>query len=72
MDSLMNLELKNRLEASPGCRLSSTLLFTYANQASSPGTCSTGSVCRPRGPPGALSFAFRDTSLDRIDTEIAK
>lgn len=34
MDSLMSLELRNRLESSLGVRLSATLLFTYANPAS--------------------------------------
>jgi acyl carrier protein len=34
MDSLMSLELRNRLESSLGVRLSATLLFTYPNPAS--------------------------------------
>lgn len=34
MDSLMSLELRNRLESSLGVRLSATLLFTYSNPAS--------------------------------------
>jgi acyl carrier protein len=34
VDSLMSLELRNRLEASLGLKLSSTLLFTYANPVS--------------------------------------
>nr|AYM54554.1 short-chain dehydrogenase/reductase SDR [Racemicystis crocea] len=33
MDSLMSLELRNRLEASLGLQLSATLLFTYATPA---------------------------------------
>nr|AOG74797.1 polyketide synthase [Byssovorax cruenta] len=33
MDSLMSLELRNRLEASLGLKLSATLLFTYSNLA---------------------------------------
>lgn len=33
MDSLMSLELRNRLEASLGLRLSAALLFTYASPA---------------------------------------
>jgi acyl carrier protein len=33
MDSLMSLELRNRLEASLGIRLSATILFTYPNTA---------------------------------------
>jgi acyl transferase domain-containing protein/NADPH:quinone reductase-like Zn-dependent oxidoreductase/acyl carrier protein len=34
MDSLLSLELRNRLESSLGVRLSATLLFTYPNPAS--------------------------------------
>ncbi len=34
MDSLLSLELRNRLESSLGVRLSATLLFTYLNPAS--------------------------------------
>jgi acyl carrier protein len=34
MDSLLSLELRNRLESSLGVRLTSTLLFTYPNPAS--------------------------------------
>ncbi|MDC3954532.1 type I polyketide synthase [Polyangium jinanense] len=34
MDSLLSLELRNRLELSLGVRLSATLLFTYPNPAS--------------------------------------
>nr|AYM54555.1 hypothetical protein [Racemicystis crocea] len=33
LDSLLSLELRNRLEASLGLRLSATLLFTYSNPA---------------------------------------
>jgi acyl carrier protein len=34
MDSLMSLELRNKLESSFGVRFSATLLFTYPNPAS--------------------------------------
>src|SRR5262249_9033449 len=34
MDSLMSLELRNRLEGSLGLRMSTTLIFTYPNLAS--------------------------------------
>jgi hypothetical protein len=33
MDSLMSLELRNRIEASLGLRLSATVLFKYSNIA---------------------------------------
>ena len=55
----MSLELKNRIEASLGLRLSSSLLFTYPNLTS------LTRYLLDR-------FAFLDASLDRIETEIAK
>ena len=57
MDSLMSLELRNRLEGSLGLKLSATLLFTYPNNASLAenllGLLDPAPAARPAGDRGA-------------------
>lgn len=60
MDSLTSLELRNRLEAILGIRLSATLLFTYATVATLAAYLSEvlgGSVPTAPGPGHAASAA---------------
>jgi acyl transferase domain-containing protein/NADPH:quinone reductase-like Zn-dependent oxidoreductase/acyl carrier protein len=63
MDSLMSIELKNRLEAGLGLRLSSTLLFTYPNLASLAGHL-LGLVCPGDDSPAKAPPAARPEAAD--------
>ncbi|WP_437970634.1 type I polyketide synthase [Sorangium sp. So ce260] len=82
MDSLMGLELRNRLESSLGIKLSATLLFTYPDVASlaehllgkmtlSGGPPEPPAVSAAGAPPGDEPPLAMDELLAAVDAELS-